>query len=311
MYNMLILEDNKEELDTYRMVLSEFDDIHTTYIEDQTHGMQLVSRQHFDCMIIDLKLKDGSGMNVIHEARLHATNRGTPIYLLSGFIDPLIRKIAVSFHVMDTVDKPIDFRKFILTVINQLKTKKVIYKYDAKLINVIINAGLKTFEDYFQQRPHVGRTKLKTNNSPARGQVTAVIDFNSSDGEGSMALSANSQFIKNIAKILLNKPLSEELFANEAKDILGEMVNQVLGRIKIAISQRGGNITVGLPKVMVKKNLQGYHETNNPIVFTPFGLDNYGCDMEFAMRKGELVLEDNLISIEKSTETSGSVILFD
>ena len=123
--------------------------------------------------------------------------------------------------------------------------------------------------------------------------MTSTINFTSYEGEGSVALSANALFIKNIAQMLLETQIKDKLNASEAADIMGEMTNQVIGRMKTALSNKGSDISIGLPEVIVKKNPTDYHHTDNPIVFAPFGLDNFGCDIEFAIRKGKLNTQRN------------------
>ncbi|SMF62468.1 response regulator [Pseudobacteriovorax antillogorgiicola] len=307
---ILVVEDAPDQLALYQRSLTNFPGLEISVAETQEEGIRQVTDQRFDCIICDLKLKQGNGMSVVQAARASQVNRPSLIYIVSGHIEPLTRKIAATFQVADVVEKPISYKDFAFQLVKRLNSKKTKISYDSQLINVMIRSGLGTFEHYFQRSPHIGRVRIKSPETPARGFVTAVIGFESETGCGTVALSSNVGFIRALSEAMLGEQ-HDKVTQEVAKDIMGEVANQTIGRIKIELGKQGAMLQIGLPEVIIEKKPTHYHKTTNPIIFTPFGFDKIGCDFEFAIAHGHITLQESQAKPEQEHQESGSVILFD
>lgn len=181
-------------------------------------------------------------------------------------------------------------------------------KYNADMVNLIIDSIIKVFEHYLNDKIHVGKPSTKPGDAPPRGNITSVISLAGNGFSGSLALSANTSFIKKLSagffpdnEIKLDKDLTH--------DIVAETSNQVIGRVKSKLLEYGQNTTIGLPNIITGRDHKHYHTANGPILFLPVGKSNMGCDVEFCFTTTKIELNQN--SSKDEDKSAGDVILFD
>ena len=78
-------------------------------------GMKIIESGNIDFIISDVRMKNGSGLDLIEDCR--SKNLSTPILLISGFSD-ISEEDARAKGAVGIISKPMDFDK-ILSIINQ------------------------------------------------------------------------------------------------------------------------------------------------------------------------------------------------
>ena len=313
-YNILVIEDDQDIADLFSMEFSSFEDVQLTIVKTGNEALEKIEATSFDTIFTDLRLPGCNGMQLITSARNSKNNKKTPIYVVSGYLDPMTEKIAQNLDVTETIAKPmVNFDKTVAKVHENLVNNKPLFRTDGETTALLVSAARTILGHYLNRSPLMGKTRLKGPASPSRGQVTAVISFHGEGVKGSLALSANLAFIKRMAHVVFGDN-KVELDKAMAKDIMGELCNQVVGHLKTLLIEHKKKISIGLPMVYVRKNLTGYHSVKTPILFMPMGLDKLGVDVELAMTTDSSFVPAVANDEEKESATEGAeagdVLLF-
>ncbi|MGE5138839.1 MAG: response regulator [Rudaea sp.] len=101
---ILVIDDDEQVLELVQDVLeSRFD---VLGIGDPFEGLELLRREKFDLLILDLGMPNLDGAQLIGLVRTNSVNTEIPILVMSAF-DELRRKVA-HLPVQDVVTKPFD-----------------------------------------------------------------------------------------------------------------------------------------------------------------------------------------------------------
>jgi CheY-like chemotaxis protein len=307
-YTILIAEDDEDTIRIYTEMFTEYQDIKLELVKSGNQAIELVKDTRYDAIILDLRLPGANGMQVIAAAK-DKVNRTTPVYLVSGFLDDSIIKIAQNLGVADAISKPFKPRDLSQKIYERLqKGAKKPHKYDTKVINYFVAAAIEIIEYYFKIKPSIAAPRIKTPETPPRGNVTGLISINGNGFTGSMALSTDVMFVKNLSNYLFpeqNVTLTKELVT----DIVGELCNQIIGRVKLSFVKAGQNAIIGLPTVITGKGHRLYHKTKNPILLLPITIDKLHADLEFCFNTDETPPQAKLE--DKKQEVAEGLIFFE
>lgn len=315
-YNVLIVEDDKDVVDLYRAEFSPYTDTNLIVAKNGLVAMEMVKSAKFDAIFMDLRLPGCNGMQIIHTIRDKSINKETPVYIVSGFIDLTTIQMAENLKVTATLDKPMmNFEKTIEEVRQLMGNLRPMFTMDKEMAMVLVAAAKVVLTHYLGAPPAMGHVRMKKPTDPARGQVTSVIAFTGEGIKGSLALSANLVFVQKLAKVIFPQQ-QIQLDKDMAKDMMGELCNQVIGHLKTLFKKRNKKVTIGLPAVFVSRGLNAYHTEKTPIMFVPMGLDKIGVDVELAMTSCpvEQVAEEEATPAEQEEASedaaAGDVLLF-
>ena len=101
---ILVIDDDEQVLQLVEDVLAGRFDV--VGVGDPFEGLELLRRETFDLLILDLGMPNLDGAQLIGLVRTNSTNREIPILVMSAF-DELRRKVA-NLPVQDVVTKPFD-----------------------------------------------------------------------------------------------------------------------------------------------------------------------------------------------------------
>ena len=301
---IFIAEDDKDILELYKLGFNKYPDVQIEVCQSGNLAAPRLVESKYTAIILDLKLPGVNGMQLVCKAK-EGVNRNTPIFIVSGFLDDNAIKIAQNLGVLETISKPFDAGAIAERIYKKVAKAQKPYKYDVKLINFFVEAAIDIFGYYFKVKPDIGPPQMKPANAPPRGGITAVITITGNGFTGSMALSTGGAFVKNLAGALFpeqNVEISKEF----AADIMGEMCNQIIGKVKLSFVKAGQNATIGLPSVIIGKEQVVYHKTENPILFLPITIGKLHCDLEFCFSACNIKIEDK----KDETQVPGDMILF-
>ncbi len=109
---ILVIDDDESVLELIEDVLSPKYEVEA--VSDPFTGVELLNREHFDALIVDLGMPHLDGIELIRRLRAQPNTRELPIIAVSAF-DQLRERIA-DVPVNAVVAKPFSVRKFEQTV---------------------------------------------------------------------------------------------------------------------------------------------------------------------------------------------------
>lgn len=76
-------------------------------------GRELIARQAFDALVLDLMLPDGDGLDLCRELRASPRTRGLPLLMLSARGEPTDRIVGLEIGADDYLPKPFESRELL------------------------------------------------------------------------------------------------------------------------------------------------------------------------------------------------------
>jgi PAS domain S-box-containing protein len=149
---VLVCEDDQDVALLLKLLLAQCDcDVIIASTVAETRDM--LQREHFDAITLDLNLPDQDGISFIHELRSHERTRLLPIIVVSAKADRVRDELdGEAFLIVDWLNKPIDHERFITTVRTAIhvdgQTKpRVLYVEDDSELRQIVAALLHDIAD--------------------------------------------------------------------------------------------------------------------------------------------------------------------
>lgn len=287
LYDLLIVEDDSSIIELYTQAFQTIESINLNVANEGYKATEKIEKQRFDCIILDIKLPGINGLQIASIIRQSKLNRNTPVFIVSGNLDHTNLAIAENYGVIDKIRKPFVVTEVLDKVVTTLNSRKKVF-YDSGVINMFINSAKQIFEHYFESDIMIGRPRIKDPKQTPRGSLTGIISLSGDKFSGSMALSSNAAFIEYLSKSLF-KSIDHFVYSEDLGiDALGEICNQIAGKVKIEFSKIDQNLIIGIPQVIAGRDVRLYHQTNNPILFVPMGKNYMGCDLEFCFNSADI-----------------------
>ncbi len=194
---------------------------------NQAQAVKLVEERRFDLVLTDLKLPDGSGLEVMR--RLKQINPDTPVVMITGHatIDNAVE--ATRMGAYEYLTKPVDLNRLRIVIANAL--------YLSALERKVGRAG--ALDAIVGHSPRIARVKELIRQIAAT-DVTALIQGESGTGK-EMAANAiqglsrreSGPFVKVNVAVLSKELIESELFGHE-KGAFSGAIRQRKGRFELA-----------------------------------------------------------------------------
>jgi len=110
---LLIIDDDEAILSLIKDSLIS-PDYHIVAVQDWLQGTDLLMKERFDLLIVDLAMPFFDGMEFINKLRTDGLHRQTPVIVISAYSD--LRERLSSANVQAIVAKPFSIRHFTHTV---------------------------------------------------------------------------------------------------------------------------------------------------------------------------------------------------
>jgi DNA-binding NtrC family response regulator len=117
---ILIVDDERIVCDMTRYYF-EHDGYHVTTFTDSTQALAALEEERFDVMIVDLKMKEVDGMQLLEF--IHARSPQTKVIMLTAFATMETAVEAFRKHAFDFLTKPVRVEDLKATVIRALREK--------------------------------------------------------------------------------------------------------------------------------------------------------------------------------------------
>ena len=122
MKKILIIDDDKEMLQSLKKILSHRPEYEITVTQEPRMGEELFHKEKFDLVISDLMMNDLTGMDILKSFK--ENNNETPVIIISGYGTIEASVEAVKLGAFDFIEKPFASKKLFESIDNAL-TKAV------------------------------------------------------------------------------------------------------------------------------------------------------------------------------------------
>lgn len=179
--------------------------------------------------------------------------------------------------------------------------------FDARLLNAVLEAVKDVVSFYFAGDPiDFGKPNYRKHPLTERSGITGLISIEGEKFKGSMALAASLDFLQ----LLSNKIYPDQdvkLTKDGSMDLIAELSNQLVGRIKMRFGDLGLTSQIGLPEVMIGKNHPVPHRVLEPALFLGLKVSGSVCEIELSIFQGEGFVIDET----KAVESTKGILMFD
>lgn len=103
----LIIDNDEMNRRLLRLVL-EYEGCHCVEAENGATGLSLLASQHFDVVILDHAMPVMTGMEVLDKLQHIERRQATPIIMVTGLLQPEMRKKAMQSGAFAILEKPYD-----------------------------------------------------------------------------------------------------------------------------------------------------------------------------------------------------------
>ena len=141
---------------------------------------------------------------------------------------------------------------------------------DVKFINPVLQSMVSILKQMAQLEARPGKVQIKQDQN-SLGEVTGMMRMDGKNIQGSIALSFSSAVIFELVKRMLRTEISD--IDETAKDLTGELSNIVVGTSKTKLVEKGYDIDMSLPKIVVGEKAIINHDIQAPTVVLPFKCD--------------------------------------
>lgn len=119
---VLVVDDDVQFSDYLDSLLS--DEFALSFAGDKKSALACFDREHFDLCILDYRLPDGNGHDIVRELRSRSIQ--TPVFMVTGYADKAMVIDSLNLGIHHFVEKPFDnepFKKSLYTVLNKTQSK--------------------------------------------------------------------------------------------------------------------------------------------------------------------------------------------
>ena len=133
--NILVVEDNSLMAQLIQSALTR-QNFAVTVVTDGMSAIDTLQKQPFDMVMLDLRLGDEYGVDILKEAR--SKNINTPVIILSGDLDPMTKVAAFTAGADDYVTKPFKVEELIARIHAVARRAKRAFSQEIQLGRLVL-----------------------------------------------------------------------------------------------------------------------------------------------------------------------------
>jgi CheY-specific phosphatase CheX len=247
-----------------------------------------------------------NGLQVGAVTRSSQANAKTPLYVVAAGPDKAVEARAQALGDSRLLQKPLEPAAIAALIAERWVTKPAeASAFDARLINAVLASVAEVFAFYLgKEALRFGRPVATGSGGPERTGLAGLITIGGASFAGSMALAAPLSVVEQFAARLL--PPGTQVGRDMLDDVMGEIANQVCGRIKGALARLGIKSAIGLPEVIGGERYKIAHKVESAVLRVPLEVAGARCEVEFCLAAGQGFVIDEA----KSETVETGVLMF-
>ena len=273
-------------------------DVHLAHDGYRALGMLTVHR--YDAIVTDLMMPEMTGLQLVSHVRATDRHANCPIFILSGNADERAIAKLKNLRVAEVLAKPISVDVLAALIKKSLKPlgRKPL-AYAPGLVEMVADCTTEILEYYCDGRPVADAGLLKENSS-APGVASATISLYGRKVYGSLGLGVDQKLLELLTEKVFGIKPTEWSPSNAATfhEVVGEMLNQVAGSLKVKLRNQRILINIGLPEVFHSQPF--IHRIAARVLQVPLRLGAMEAHVELCLGNSlvdELVNEDPAFSV--------------
>jgi CheY-specific phosphatase CheX len=183
----------------------------------------------------------------------------------------------------------------------QAQNAAVAKTFDVRLLNAVILGVREVLDFYFDPNDvDFGKPNYRKQPLLERSGITGLIGIQGDKFKGSMALAASLDFLQHLS----NKFFPDQdikLTKESSMDLIAELSNQVVGRVKMRFGDLGLHSNIGLPEVFIGKNHAVPHTVVDTAIFMGLKVLGSLCELELTISQAADFLIDETKSVSSTT----------
>lgn len=255
-------------------------------------ALGLMSVHRYDGIITDLNMPEIDGLQLISYIKANKKNAKTTIFVVSGDLDEGNLVKIKELGVVDWVKKPVDIADIetkLKVVLSPNPVKVLAYHPD--MVAVLERSFREVLEFYCEGEVEQGVLSLKGKDKDQdHSNYSCLIGIFGRFCYGSLMVSFSEGLLLHLGQTLFG--ISD---IDGVEDLLGEMTNQIAGKLKTFLNEKEVLITIGLPHPVAKGNV-GTHLISGRIGILRFKIASHLGFLEFCLDSGARH------SVQESTE---------
>lgn len=179
--------------------------------------------------------------------------------------------------------------------------------FDVRLLNAVLAAMHEVLGFYFAKesvdfgKPHHRKQPLLE-----RSGITGLISIEGEKFKGSMVLAASLDFLQHLSnKIFPDQDI--KLTKEGSMDLIAELSNQLIGRIKMRFGDLGLSSSIGLPEVFIGIQHAVPHKVVDSAIFLGLKVLGALCELELTISQAA----DFVIDESKAALSTKDVLMFE
>ena len=301
-FKILVAEDDEDVLYLYESGLTAYGDIETTLCEDGEEALAKAKCERFDAIVTDLRMPNMDGLELVAAVREGTPNMFTPVYIVSGNVTDEALLAASELNVAQSISKPVELERLMDMLRESFSSRRSLGGYDSAILIRVIDSSRQTFQHYLTATLMVGRASIKNSDRPYISEWLVSIGFEAESSSGVLVLDPQSAFVDHLRSTLKTTRNIGD------RDIMAEMANQIVGRLKIAFSEMKFKVQIGLPQIIEISEGEVSHIADAPCIAFSIGSGSGFCHLEFSMSCSEGEWPDDN---HEADSKCGEILVFD
>lgn len=241
----ILLVDDEEDLleilsDSLKGIRAE---VHTC--SDPREAVARLSKDQYRVIVTDLAMPEITGLQLIPYIRASDLNRNAKVFVLSGMLDNAMIERLMRLGVLECIDK-LNYGSIVDKVRDALVPRvRVPVAYNPDLVRLVHGAALQTMRFYVGPELAAARSRLVKGCAEVEA-IGAHIPLFGRRLFGSLALHFSSAFTDHFTRALFGDDAGDGQAVVDS-ELVGELCNQIAGRLKTELERHHTVINIGLP----------------------------------------------------------------
>jgi chemotaxis protein CheX len=235
---------------------------------DGVDALQKINRQHFDLLVLDLKMPKCDGPKLIESIK-NMSERARPgkVLIFTGAVGPEYPPL----EGIPVLHKPCTQETLAQTIQSLLAppapANAPAQRVNVQFINPLIEAVLQVMRTTTQTEIQKKGMSVRVDGHLS-GDISALVSVVTQEHQGSLAISFTQKCFLHVVSNMLGESYNE--ITPEISDAAGEICNQVFGVAKRLLNEKGHQIQPAIPTIVTGKNHRIQHTARAPIIVLEF-----------------------------------------
>ncbi len=280
---VLIVDDDADLLELVADALSAMQ-LDVTAVNDPVRALGFASFMKFDVVITDFDMPHLNGAQVASVLKQTDLNSRTPLLVMSGNVgQPDIERLE-KIGVIEVLHKPVAIETLQAKISSLIRPPvKKILAYHPQIVAACTDGIADVLRFYLDKPLDKAKPWLKNDRRPP-GLFSSLINIYGRRVYGTIGLGLDSGMMAELVKKLYMGEIPGELRDHDG--MVGEILNQVAGKVKSSLTEMGLYVHIGLPEMINANVSELQPRVSGRILVMPIKMDGGVACLELCLGSG-------------------------